>query len=135
VRTAAAAISRIGRRIVVAALVLALAVQGLSVALAGAALAGKLSKDSPWPGFELCQHDPNSAPDPSPGLPASDVDCDKHCIFCLVAGTHILAAPELSLSLLFFTVAEVGWSLTERHFAPWSTRNPNARPRGPPLPA
>ena len=134
-RTAATATARVWRRVVALALVFALAIQGLSFALASAALAGKLSTGSPWPASELCQHDPSNAPDLSPALPASDADCDKHCIFCLAANTHILAVPEFSLRPLFFTVAELRWSLAAWHFAPWFARNPNARPRGPPLTA
>jgi hypothetical protein len=134
VATAATATPCIWRRIVGAALVLALVIQGLSFALASGALAAKLSTDLPWSASELCQHDQNSATGPSTGLPASDADCDKHCISCLAVGTHIFAAPELSLRLVF-TVAKLRWSLTEWPFAPRSIRSPNARPRGPPLSA
>jgi hypothetical protein len=122
------------RRIVAAPLLFALVVQALVLPLANAAAARAIAQDLNWPGFELCQHEPDNAPASSGGSPASDFDCSTHCVLYLSAGAHTLAAPELSVTLLsVVAVAKVRWSLTEWHFPTWSTRDPNARPRGPPL--
>ncbi len=123
------------RRVVGAALVFALVVHALVFALASGALAGNIADDPNWPGFELCRHDADNAPAPSHGLPVSDSDCDMHCVLCVAASAPVLAAPEFSLTFLSAAAEKVSWSLTEWHFPPWSTRDPTARPRGPPLTA
>jgi hypothetical protein len=136
VRTPASVSAYMWRRIMGATLVLALVFQGLLFGSVNGALAAAGAKD--WPAFELCRHEADTSPAPVSGLPLNDnLDCSRYCSFCLAAGNHIFAAPDVAVTVLSFVVSatRVWWSLAEWHFPPRTTSDLNSRPRGPPLTA
>lgn len=135
-RTPASVSACVWRRIVGATLIFALVLQGLLLGSINGALAAGVAKDRP--AFELCRHEAAISPAPASGLPLyDDSDCSRYCSFCLAAGNHIVAAPDVAVTFLSFVVGAttIWWSLSEWHFPLRTTSDPNFRPRGPPLTA
>jgi len=109
----------------------AIAAQSLLIALGGFAFPA--TSDAAAPGFELCLHDVQSAPDSSGGTP-SHPGC-THCIFCFAGSHHAVASsPPAVFHRVDGEFVAVLWVSDQRalpRFYAYSIANP----RGPPLPA
>ncbi len=110
----------------------AVAGQTLLIALAGLTLAANAA-DAGLPGFELCHHGAQDAPD-LPARAPNDSGC-SHCIFCFAGSHHALVTPPAAL----FHSVDV--EIINVRCAPESQSAPRlsaysiASPRGPPFAA
>lgn len=122
---------RLWRPLLGAVVAYAVAAQSLLIVFGGFALAARA--DAGAPGFELCLHDGQSAPNSSGGAP-SHPGC-THCIFCFAGSHHaVAAAPPAFSHRVDVEFVAAPWTSDQRalpRFYAYSIANP----RGPPLPA
>jgi hypothetical protein len=105
--------------------VLALVVQSIAFALAGARLAADAVGTADLAGFELCRHDGGAGGGPE--TPAAD----SHCIFCLAGVAYVLGTPAAPPAFHTIAIAVVSWPFVVWRL-PAATVDASARPRGPP---
>jgi hypothetical protein len=119
---------RLGRPVLGLVVAYAVAAQSLFIAFGGFALAAPA--DVGAPGFELCLHDGQTAPDSSGNTP-SHPGC-THCIFCFAGSHHAVigAAPVLSQRIDVETTV-VPWLAAQDRQRPLPAYS-IANPRGPP---
>jgi hypothetical protein len=122
---------RLGRPVLGLVVAYAVAAQSLFIAFGGFALAAPA--DVGAPGFELCLHDGQTAPDSSGNTP-SHPGC-THCIFCFAGSHHaLIGSPPVLVYRLDIQFVDVPW-VSDRHALPRISAYAIARPRGPPLSA
>jgi hypothetical protein len=122
---------RFGRPLLGLVVAYAVAAQSLLIAFGGFALAAPA--DAGAPGFELCLHDGQSAPDSSGGTPTHP-GC-THCVFCFAGSHHALAgSPLVPFHRVDVEFVDVRW-VSDHHALPRLPAHSIANPRGPPLSA
>ena len=107
----------------------AVAAQSLLIALGGLNLAAQASELQP--GFELCQHGSQGAPDLPIGAPGGP-GC-THCVFCFAGSHHALVgSPPFAFVRVHAGTVDVPW-IADKHAVPGLPAYSIASPRGPPL--
>lgn len=107
----------------------AVATQSLLIALGGFALPAQANESAP--GFELCLHGGQPAPDLPAGNPKHS-GC-THCIFCFAGAHHaLIASPSAVFHRVDIEVIHMAWAADKRAL-PCRSAYSIASPRGPPL--
>ena len=107
----------------------AVAAQSLLLAFGGFAFAAPT--DTGAPGFELCLHDGQAAPDSSGGGAPHQPGC-THCIFCFAGSHHAVpASPPVLFQRFAAQFVDVS-PATDQHLLPRPSDHVIASPRGPP---